>query len=63
MVEHHRQHYGTPLADQPDPRTGLTPNEEQVDRNRKLATALDRLHGFGPATDSTNCHPAERPLE
>ena len=45
MVEQpHRQDYGTPTADQPDPKTGLTPNEEQVARNRRLADTLDRLH-------------------
>ena len=45
MVEQpHRQDYGTPTADQVNPKTGLTPNEEQVARNRRLADTLDRLH-------------------
>ena len=44
MVEHDRPAHGTPIADQPNPDTGMTPNEEQLDRNRTLAGAPDRLH-------------------
>ena len=38
------ERYGTPIAETPNTKTGLTPIEEQVDRNRRLAIALDRLH-------------------
>lgn len=38
------ERYGTPIAETPDPHTGLTPIEEQVDRNRRLAAALHQLH-------------------
>ena len=44
MVEQpHRQDYGTPTADQVNPKTGLTPNQEQLARNRRLAQALNRF--------------------
>ena len=38
-----RPYYSTPLLEIPDAETGLTPLEEQMETNRRLAAWLDRL--------------------